>query len=98
MQQGFHDCQGYEEHKVQDGEKILKCFECDEKFGTKRALAQHMRELCSEETKEKGDYNCEYCPAGPFRFQRYLRTHLKKCSDNPNRPAPMWGKKVVLHW
>ena len=78
---------GYEEHKVQHGEKILKCSECDEKFGTERA--QHMRELCSEEAKEKGDYNCEYCPAGPFKVQRYLKTHLKKCPDNPNRGPPM---------
>ena len=86
---GLMTVRGYEEHKVQHGEKILKYSECDEKFGTKRALAQHMRELCSEEAKEKGDYNCEYCPAGPFKVQRYLKTHLKKCPDNPNRGPPV---------
>ena len=44
---------GYEEHKVQHGEKKFKCSECDKGFGTKRALAQHFRELCSEGAKQK---------------------------------------------
>ena len=92
---------GYEEHKVQHGEKKFKCFECGEGFGTKRALSQHIRELCSPEAKGK-EYNCDHCPAGPFKVKRYLKTHLKKCLDNPNRLPAMQcticgGKKLVFH-
>ena len=59
-----------------------------EGFGTKRALSQHIRELCSPEAKGK-EYNCDHCPAGPFKVKRYLQIHLKKCPDNSNRPPFM---------
>ena len=84
----FMTVREYEEHKVQHGEKKFKCSECGEGFGTKRAVSQHIRELCSPEAKGK-EYNCDHCPAGIFKVKRYLQTHLKKCSDNPNRAPAM---------
>ena len=73
---GFMTVRGYEEHEVRHGEKKFKCSECGEGFGTKGALSQHIRELCSPEAKDK-EYNCDHCAAGPFKVKRYLQTHLK---------------------
>ena len=50
---GFMTVRGYEERKVQHGEKKFKCSECGEEFGTKRAQSLHIRELCSPEAKDK---------------------------------------------
>ena len=69
--------------------KKVKCEKCNEQFSTKRALNQHVDELCSDEARKKKGYDCEYCAAGPFKVKRYITAHYKTCEQNPNRGDSM---------
>ena len=78
--------------------KKFKCEKCNEQFSTKRALNQHVNELCSDAARKKKGYDCEHCGAGPFKVKGTLQhttKNVNKKTEEIQWRVQFVGKKLV---